>query len=117
MSKILIVDDEKTIRDSSKLILDEEGYETELAADGQDALEKIKQTDFDIVITDIKMPRLDGIQLLEEVSKLSPETFVIIMTAYASVETAIEALRRGAYDYILKPIEFDDLIIRLLYNY
>jgi len=113
MSKILIVDDEKTIRDSSKLILDEEGYETELAADGQEALEKIKETDFDIVITDIKMPRLDGIQLLEEVSKISPDTFVIIMTAYASVETAIEALRRGAQDYILKPIEFDDLIIRV----
>ncbi|MDF1612726.1 sigma-54-dependent transcriptional regulator [Stygiobacter electus] len=112
-AKILIVDDEKPIRDSLKMILDEEGYKTETSADGEEALNKIKENNFDIVITDIKMPKLDGIQLLENASKISPETFFIIMTAYASVKTAIDALRNGAYDYLIKPVEFDDVIIRV----
>jgi DNA-binding NtrC family response regulator len=113
MNKILIVDDEQTIRDSAKMILEEEGYECDISANGKEALEKIKEEDYDILISDIKMPMLDGIQLMEETAKISPNTFVIIMTAYASVETAIAALRQGAYDYIIKPVEFDDLIIRV----
>jgi two-component system response regulator PilR (NtrC family) len=112
-SRILIVDDEKPIRDSLKIILSDEGYTTEVAGDGEEALEKIKNESFDIVITDIKMPKLDGIQLLETVSSISPETFFIIMTAYASVKTAIDALRHGAFDYLIKPVEFDDVIIRI----
>ncbi|MGD8777860.1 MAG: sigma-54 dependent transcriptional regulator [Ignavibacteria bacterium] len=112
-AKILIVDDEKVIRDSIKLILSDEGYLTETAADGEQALNTIKENNYDVVITDIKMPKLDGMQLLEQASKVSPETFFIIMTAFASVNTAIDALRNGAYDYLIKPIEFDDLIIRL----
>ncbi len=111
--KILIVDDEKPIRDSLKMILEDEGYKTDIAADGEEALNKIKEDNFDVVITDIKMPKLDGIQLLENASKISPESFFIIMTAYASVKTAIDALRNGAYDYLIKPVEFDDLIIRV----
>ncbi len=118
-AKILIVDDEKPIRDSLKMILDEEGFSTEVAADGEEALRKIQESNFDIVITDIKMPKVDGMQLLESASSISPETFFIIMTAYASVKTAIEALRQGAFDYLIKPVEFDDLIIRIkrLINY
>lgn len=112
-AKILIVDDEKPIRDSLKMILEDEGYKTDIAADGEEALNKIKEDNFDIVISDIKMPKLDGIQLLENASKISPESFFIIMTAYASVKTAIDALRNGAYDYLIKPVEFDDLIIRV----
>jgi two-component system response regulator PilR (NtrC family) len=112
-SRILIVDDEKPIRDSLKIVLSDEGYTTEVAGDGEEALEKIKNESFDIVITDIKMPKLDGIQLLETVSSISPETFFIIMTAYASVKTAIDALRHGAFDYLIKPVEFDDVIIRI----
>ncbi len=111
--KILIADDEKPIRDSLKLILDEEGYSTQVAGDGEEALQKIETENFDIVITDIKMPKVDGIQLLESTSKISPDTFFIIMTAYASVKTAIDALRNGAYDYLIKPIEFDDVILRI----
>lgn len=111
--KILIVDDEKPIRDSLKMVLDDEGYTTDVAGDGEEALHKIQAENFDIVITDIKMPKLDGIQLLETTSKISPETFFMIMTAYASVKTAIDALRQGAYDYSIKPIEFDDLILRV----
>ncbi len=112
-SKILIVDDEKPIRDSLKMLLDEEGYVTSVAGDGEEALQKIKDDNFDVVITDIKMPKLDGIQLLEASNKISPETFFIIMTAFASVKTAIDALRHGAYDYMIKPVEFDDVIIRV----
>lgn len=110
---ILIVDDEKAIRDSLKMILEEEGYSTDVAQDGEEALQKIEASNFDAVITDIKMPKLDGIQLLEAASKISPDTFFIIMTAYASVKTAIDALRNGAYDYLIKPVEFDDVIIRI----
>lgn len=113
MASVLIVDDEKAIRDSLKVILAEESYATDSAADGEEALQKIKENDFDIVISDIKMPKMDGIQLMEESAKISPQTFFIIMTAFASVNTAVEALRKGAYDYLIKPVEFDDLIIRV----
>ncbi len=112
-TKILIVDDEVAIRDSLKLFLEEENFETTTASDGEEAFDKIKENNFDIVITDIKMPRMDGMELIDKASKISPGTFFIIMTAYASVKTAIEALRQGAYDYLIKPVEFDDLIIRV----
>lgn len=112
-SKILIVDDEKPIRDSLKMVLDDEGFTTSVASDGEDALQKLQTENFDVVISDIKMPKLDGIQLLEAAAKVSPDTFFIIMTAYASVKTAIDALRNGAYDYLIKPVEFDDVILRL----
>lgn len=116
-ANILIADDEKPIRDSLKMILEEEGYNTDVVGDGEEALQKIQsakgEQNYDIVITDIKMPKIDGIQLLETASKISPETFFIIITAYASVKTAIDALRHGAYDYLIKPIEFDDLLIRI----
>ncbi len=117
--KILIVDDEMAIRETLKSILEEEDYKCDVAADGLDALEKIERNNFDVVISDIKMPNMDGMELLDKVNNISPETFVIIMTAYASVQTAIDALRKGAYDYLIKPVEFDDLLIRLkrLLNY
>jgi len=112
-ARILIVDDEKAIRDSLQIVLSEEGFEAEVVTDGQEALKKIEEDGFDLVITDLKMPRLNGMELLERSSKVSPDTFFIIMTAYASVDTAINALRNGAYDYLIKPVEFDDLIIRV----
>ncbi len=112
-AKILIADDEKNIRDSLKLVLDEEGYSTDVASDGEEALQKIEAENFDIVITDIKMPKVDGMQLLETSTKIAPDSFFIIMTAYASVKTAIDALRNGAYDYLIKPVEFDDVIFRI----
>lgn len=112
-TKILIVDDEKAIRDSIKLFLEEEGYASETSSDGLEALDKIKNKDYDIVISDIKMPNLDGMSLIEKASKISPDTFFIIMTAYASLQTAVEALRHGAFDYLIKPIEFDDLLLRI----
>ncbi|PKL83891.1 MAG: Fis family transcriptional regulator [Ignavibacteriae bacterium HGW-Ignavibacteriae-3] len=112
-AKILIVDDEKPIRDSLKMVLADEGFITDTAGDGEEALLKIEDNSYDVVISDIKMPKMDGMQLLESSSKISPETFFIIMTAFASVKTAIEALRCGAYDYLIKPVEFEDVIIRV----
>jgi len=111
--KILIADDEKAIRDALKYVLTEEGYNADTAVDGEEALKKIEDEQYDIVISDIKMPKLDGMEILSKAAEVSPGTFFIIMTAYASVQTAIEALRKGAYDYLIKPIEFDDLMIRL----
>ncbi len=110
---ILIVDDESTIRDTLSLILKEEGYETQTAANGLEALNKIKELNFDLVITDLKMPKVDGLELMEKLKEISPKTSVIVITAYATLESAIQALRLGAYDYIIKPLDFDDVILRI----
>ena len=112
-TSILIVDDERAIRESIQIVLDDEGYITDTSSDGKEALSKIKENNYEVVITDIKMPNMDGMELMKEATKISPETFFIIMTAYASVKTAISAVREGAYDYLMKPIEFDDLLLRL----
>lgn len=112
-ARILVVDDERSIRDSLNMILTDEGYEVQSAADGEEALKFISDENFDIIISDIKMPNIDGIELLNKASKISPSTFFVIMTAYASVNTAVEALRHGAFDYLIKPVEFDDLLIRI----
>ncbi len=112
-TSVLIVDDEKAIRDSIQIVLNDEGFKTETSSDGKDALSKIKENNYDVVITDIKMPNMDGMELLKHATKISPDTFFIIMTAYASVKTAISAIHEGAYDYLMKPIEFDDLLLRL----
>jgi DNA-binding NtrC family response regulator len=112
-SRILIVDDEKPIRESVSLVLSEEGYETEIASDGSEALNLLGEKDFDVLITDLKMPGIDGIDLIKKSLKICPQTSVIIITAHASVESAIEALRIGAFDYILKPFDFDDLILKV----
>lgn len=117
--KILVVDDEEIIRDSISYVLEKEGYSVRKAENGAVALKVLNEGSFDLVITDIEMPELRGPELLERISERFPQTFVIIITAYASVETAIAAIRKGAYDYLLKPIEFDDLIFRIkkLFDY
>ncbi|MCX6137164.1 MAG: sigma-54 dependent transcriptional regulator [Ignavibacteriales bacterium] len=111
--RILVVDDEEIIRDSLTFILRKEGYEVDEAKNGQEAFEKVSAISYDIVITDIEMPEMRGTELLAKIAARSPQTFVIIITAYGSIETAIDALRKGAYDYILKPIEFDNMLIRV----
>ena len=111
--RILIVDDEQIIRESLQFVLKKEKYDVEEAGNGREALEKHLAKPFDLIITDLEMPELRGIEFLEQVRQRTPESAVFIITAYGSVETAIAALRSGAYDYILKPIDFDDLIIRV----
>jgi DNA-binding NtrC family response regulator len=110
---ILVVDDESTIRESLRLVLEEEGYETSIASDGKEALDLIKVNDFDIIITDLKMPEIDGMALIRQCQQICPQTSIIIITAHGSLESAIEALRIGAYDYILKPFDFDDVLHKI----
>ena len=111
--KILVVDDEDIIRESLSYILKKEKYEVDEAANGKIAFEMLKETSYDLVITDIEMPEMKGIALLDELKKMNLQTNTIVITAYGSMETAIAALRSGASDYILKPVEFDELIIKV----
>ncbi|MEK6649713.1 MAG: sigma-54 dependent transcriptional regulator [Bacteroidota bacterium] len=111
--RILIVDDEQIIRESVSFVLQKEGFTVAEAPNGRVALEAHRERPFDIVITDIEMPEMRGTELLRHIRQESPETFVIIVTAFGSVETAITALREGASDYVLKPINFDDLLLRV----
>jgi len=110
---ILIADDEQEIRESLSVVLEDEGYDCTTAEDGTEALENIENANYDILIADIKMPNLDGMELLEKTKQISPQTMSIIITAYATVETAVRALRSGASDYILKPLDFDEVIVRV----
>jgi DNA-binding NtrC family response regulator len=111
--RILVVDDEDIIRESLSFILRKEKYEVEEAANGKIAFEMLKESSYDLVITDLEMPEMKGIELLDELKKMNLQTNTIVITAYGSMETAIAALRSGASDYILKPVEFDELIIKV----
>jgi DNA-binding NtrC family response regulator len=110
---ILIVDDEEIIRESLSFILKKEGYMVREAPNGRIALDLVRKESFDVVFTDLEMPEMKGIELLENISQISPQTLVVIITAYGSIDTAIAALRKGAVDYILKPVEFDELLVKL----
>jgi DNA-binding NtrC family response regulator len=111
--KILVVDDEEIIRESLSFVLRKEGYEVDEAENGRVAQGKLLEGNYDIVVTDLEMPQMRGIELLEEIKKLNIQTAIIIITAFGSLDTAIAALRAGASDYILKPIEFDELLIKI----
>ncbi len=111
MDTILIVDDEKNYTVILSAVLEEEGYETLTANSGREALEILKNCDVDLVLTDMKMPSLDGMELLERVKDKDPDLPVIMMTAYGTVEKAVEAMQKGAYNYILKPFDNESLIV------
>ena len=110
---VLFVDDEKGFRDSFRRALrKEDNVLLKTASDGKDALEKLKVFPADVVITDVMMPRMDGLTLLEEIRRLYPNIFVLVMTGFGSIEDAVRAMKIGAYDYILKPFDFD--VIKLV---
>ncbi len=111
METILIVDDEKNYLVILSAVLEEEGFETLTANSGRKALEILKNSDVDLVLTDMKMPSMDGIELLENIKTKDSDLPVIMMTAYGTVEKAVEAMQKGAYNYILKPFENEKLII------
>jgi DNA-binding NtrC family response regulator len=106
---ILIVDDEKVVRESLFNWFRDEGYLVDIAAEGMEALRKLHEKSFDIVILDIKMPGMDGMELQKRLREIDQNIVIIIMTAYASVDTAVQALKAGAFDYVTKPIDPDDL--------
>src|ERR1019366_1357066 len=103
MPSILIIDDEKSIRKTLNEILSFEGYKIDEAADGEEGLKKFKEKNFDIVLCDIKMPKLDGIEFLEKAREINDEVPIIIISGHGNIETAVEAVKKGAYDYISKP--------------
>lgn len=108
--RVLIVDDEKFIRDILADFLGMEGYVVRTAEDGQAALNELGHAHYDLVISDLKMPRMGGIELLEQIGTAAPNALTVIMTGFGTVETAIDAMKRGAYDYILKPFKVEEVI-------
>ena len=109
MSSILIVDDEKSLRDFLVIMLEEEGYQVVTSPSVEKAIKLIRENSFDLVLTDIRMGRSNGIDVLDAALKILPDTPVVMMTAYASAETAVTAMKKGAYDYISKPFKIEDI--------
>jgi DNA-binding NtrC family response regulator len=110
---VLIADDEIGVRESLAEVLRDEGYVVTAVADGAAALEAVEEGEFAVVVVDIRMPGADGLAVLRRVREISPQTVVIVMTAHASVETAVEALHNGAADYVLKPVLFEDMLVKV----
>ncbi|MCH2110495.1 MAG: response regulator [Polyangiaceae bacterium] len=108
--RVLVVDDEKFIRDILADFLTMEGYLVRTADDGQRAVEELSRGEFNLVLSDLKMPRMGGLELLQHISRHHPDTLTVIMTGFGTVETAIDAMKRGAYDYILKPFKVDEIV-------
>ena len=113
MAKILVIDDEKAIRRSIKEILEFEKHIVEEAEDGQMGLNMILKNNYDVVLSDIKMPKLDGIELLTKVIESDIETSLIMMSGHGNIETAVDAVKKGAYDYLAKPIDLNRLLVSI----
>ncbi len=113
MPSILIIDDEKSIRKTLTEILTYEGYKIDEASDGEEGLKKFKEKNFDLVLCDIKMPKLDGIEFLERAKEINDEVPIIIISGHGNIETAVEAVKKGAYDYISKPPDLNRMLITL----
>lgn len=112
-NKVLVVDDDKDSRDTLIELLKGEQYEAVGVDNGENALKLFKEQDYGIVLTDLKMPKIDGLQLLEKIKNINPQTIVILFTGFASIETAVKAMKLGAYDYIVKPFIFEEIKIIL----
>jgi len=113
MADILIIDDEKAIRKTLTEILSFEGYKIEEAADGEEGLKKFKDKTYDLVLCDIKMPKLDGIEFLQKAGEVNADVPVIMISGHGNIETAVEAVKKGAYDYISKPPDLNRLLITI----
>jgi DNA-binding NtrC family response regulator len=113
MASILIIDDEKAIRKTLSEILSFEGYKVSEAEDGEEGLKKFISNNYDVVLCDIKMPKMDGIEFLEKAGEINPDIPVVIISSHGNIETAVEAVKKGAYDYISKPPDLNRLLITL----
>ncbi|NPU85845.1 MAG: acetoacetate metabolism transcriptional regulator AtoC [Syntrophaceae bacterium] len=111
MSRILVVDDDESVRKLLSVVLGKEGYDVTCADNGLTGLDAFRNTSPDIVIMDIRMPEMDGLQALEEISRMRRGAAVILMTAYAAVETAVKAMKLGAFDYVIKPFDIDEILL------
>ena len=113
MPNILIIDDERAIRNVLKDILTNEGFKVDEAADGEEGLKKIGGTSYDLVLCDIKMPKVDGLEFLQKATESNPETPVIMISGHGNIETAVDAVKKGAFDYISKPPDLNRLLITI----
>lgn len=111
MAKILIVDDERSIRNTLKDILEVESYQVDVVESGIEALELIKENNYDVVFSDIKMPQMDGVELLQKIKVNNPEMPIIMISGHGTIETAVDCIKKGAYDFIEKPIDLNRLLI------
>ena len=111
MAKLLIIDDEKAIRGALRDILEYEGYSVEEASDGEQGLEMVKNNDYDVVLCDIRMPKIEGLDLLLRATEMGKGTQFIMISAFGNVETAVEATKRGAFDFISKPPDLNRLLV------
>ncbi|MCA0383742.1 MAG: sigma-54 dependent transcriptional regulator [Bacteroidetes bacterium] len=113
MSSILIIDDERAIRNTLSEILQHEGYKIDVAENGEEGFEKFKKNSYDVVLCDIKMPKMDGIEFLEKSREVNPDVPLIMISGHGNIETAVEAVKKGAYDYISKPPDLNRLLITI----
>ncbi|HEX7584552.1 MAG TPA: sigma-54 dependent transcriptional regulator, partial [Prolixibacteraceae bacterium] len=113
MSRILVIDDERSIRNTLKDILEFEKYQVELAEDGFKALELLKTNEFDVILCDIKMPGMDGIEVLQKIEEMNQDTPVVMISGHGNIDTAVESIKKGAFDFIEKPLDLNRLLITL----
>jgi len=111
--KVLVVDDQRNMRATTAIVLRQAGHAVDEAEDGAAALQRLQAGTFDVVLTDLRMPTVDGMELLRAVQRIAPETQVIVMTAYGTIESAVDAIRHGAYDFLAKPFKEDELLLRV----
>ncbi|MDH4223779.1 MAG: response regulator, partial [candidate division Zixibacteria bacterium] len=109
MSSILVIDDKDSMRQMLAKTLESEGYEVEVARNGETGLDKAREKRFDLVLTDLKLPQMDGLEVLTSLKDLDPNVAVIVMTAYGTIETAVQAIKQGAFDFLAKPFDVDHL--------
>ena len=109
MSRVLVIDDEEIVRDATAEALRRAGHDVEAFGAGRPALERFAAASFHAVVTDLRMPDLDGMAVLEEVKRQMPETPVIVVTAHGTIQSAVEAMKKGAFDYVIKPLNLDEL--------
>lgn len=113
LNKILVVDDEESVRSMICVLLQKESYQVSSAGGGEEALERLGEEHFDLTLCDIRMPGMDGLSLLDRIGSLYPDITVIMMSAFGTVDLAVEAMKRGAYDYISKPFKPDEVLLAL----
>jgi len=113
MSKILIIDDERSIRNTLKDILSYENYQVSLAENGMEAIKMVTSTEFDVILCDIKMPEMDGLEVLEKLQKIAFDVPVIMISGHGNIDTAVEAIKKGAFDFIEKPLDLNRILITI----